>query len=71
MGRRSELTAAQRIELMLQMSRQEETGKRQVRWTSVSTQTLYHWRDDFIRTGYGGMCGRAGQSGIFSEVKRK
>ena len=71
MGRRSELTAAQRTELVLQLLRREETGKQLARRAGISEQTLCRWRDDFIRAGQGAMNGRDGQSGMQAVLKRK
>ena len=51
--------------------RREETGKHLAHRAGVSEQTLYRWRDDFIRAGQGAMNGRTGQSGIHAELKRK
>ena len=71
MGRRSELSARQRAEVVLQLLRREESGKRLARRVGVSEQTLYRWRDDFIRGGEGALNGKAGQSGAQAELRRK
>ena len=55
----------------MQLLRREETGKHLARRAGVSEQTLYRWRDDFIRGGQGALNGRAGQSGMQAELKRK
>ena len=71
MGRRSELTTAQRTEVVLQLLRREETGKHLARRAGVSEQTLYRWRDDFIRAGQDALIGEAGQSEMQADLKRK
>lgn len=63
MGRRPELTVAQRTELVLQLLRREETGKHLARRAGISEQTLNRWRDDFIRTGRGAGVRWAAQPG--------
>ena len=48
-----------------------EDREHQVRRAGDSEQTLYRWRDDFIRAGRGAMNGTAGQSRMQAELKRK
>ncbi len=71
MGRQSVLTAAQRTEVVLQLLRREDTGKRLARQAGVSEQTLYRWRDDFVRAGQGAMNGKSGRGGMQAELERK
>ena len=51
MGKRSELTAAQRRESVLVLLRREEPAAKVARRFGVSEQTLYRWRDEFLAGG--------------------
>lgn len=51
MGKRSELSKAQRREAVLALIRQEEPASRLSRRYGVSEQTLYRWRDEFLSAG--------------------
>ena len=51
MGKRSELTAAQRREAVLLLLRREEPAAKVARRCGVSEQTLYRWRDEFLAGG--------------------
>ena len=51
MGKRSELTASQRREVVLMLLRREEPAARLARRFGISEQTLYRWRDDFLAGG--------------------
>ena len=51
MGKRSELTAAQRREAVLVLLRREEPAAKVARRFGVSEQTLYRWRDEFLAGG--------------------
>jgi transposase len=49
MGKRSELNAAQRAQLVLRLLSQEEPAVQIARRAGISEQTLYRWRDKFIQ----------------------
>jgi len=51
MGKRSELTAAERREAVLVLLRREEPAAKVARRIGVSEQTLYRWRDEFLAGG--------------------
>ena len=51
MGKRSELTASQRREVVLMLLRREEPAAKLARRFGISEQTLYRWRDDFLAGG--------------------
>ena len=51
MAKRSNLTAAQRREAVLALVRREEPAAQVARRFSVSEQTLYRWRDEFLAGG--------------------
>lgn len=51
MAKRSELSVAQRREAVLALLRREEPAAVLARRFSVSEQTLYRWRDEFLAGG--------------------
>ena len=51
MGKRSNVTTAQRREAVLAVLRKEETVASAARRLGVSDQTLHRWRDDFLAAG--------------------
>ena len=51
MGKRSELSVAQRREAVLALLRREESCAKLARRYGVSEQTLSRWRDDFLAGG--------------------
>jgi transposase-like protein len=51
MGKRSELTPAQRRDAVLALLRREESAGKLARRIGVSEQTLYRWRDEFLAGG--------------------
>jgi len=58
MGRKSTLSPEQRTELVLRMLSKEEPAAQIARRAGVAEQTLYRWRDEFIRAGKQAMNGR-------------
>lgn len=67
MGKKSELSAEQRVQLVLRLLSKEEPAVQIARRAGISEQTLYRWREEFIGAGKRGLNGRGGQS---EEVKR-
>jgi|TARA_B100001971_G_C17727951_1_gene304499 transposase-like protein len=51
MGKKSELSASQRQEVILMMLRREEPINVLARRYGVSETTLHRWRDDFLTAG--------------------
>lgn len=51
MGRKSEFTLEQRTQLVLKLLSKEEPGAQIARRDGISEQTLYRWRDEFVRGG--------------------
>ena len=51
MGKRSELTPAQRRDAVLALLRREEPAGKLARRIGISEQTLYRWRDEFLAGG--------------------
>ena len=51
MGKKSELSVSQRLEIVLMILRKEEPSSVLARRYGVSETTLHRWRDDFIRAG--------------------
>ena len=61
MGKRSDLSVAQRREAVLALLRREEPAAKLVRRFGVSEQTLHRWRDEFLTAGEAALSG--GKSG--------
>ena len=70
MGKRSELTAAERREAVLALLRREEPGAKLARRIGVSEQTLYRWRDEFLAGGEAALAaGKGGADSRDREIK--
>ena len=57
MGKRSELSVAQRREAVLALLRREEPAAKLARRFGVSEQTLHRWRDEFLTAGEAALSG--------------
>lgn len=68
MARTSELTPEQRTEIVLSLLRKEEPASVLSRRHSVSANTLYQWRDEFIAGGTGNLA--SGRRQKRAEAKR-
>jgi transposase len=51
MGKESELSAEQRVQLVLRLLSKEEPAAQIARRAGIAEQTLYRWRDEFISAG--------------------
>ena len=51
MGKKSELGAAERRDVVLMLLRREESAAVLARRYGISEQTLYRWRDEFLSAG--------------------
>lgn len=72
MGRKSELSIAQRREVVLMMLRREEPVAVLARRYGVSEATLHRWREDFIRAGEAALAyGRGKKAGAEAEHVRR
>lgn len=61
MGKKSELGATERRNVVLMLLRREEPAAVLARRYGVSEQTLYRWRDDFLAAGEAALnAGKAG-----------
>ena len=60
MGKRSELSPAQRREAVLALLRHEEPGAKLTRRYGVSEPTRYWWRDEFLARGEAALAGSNG-----------
>ena len=70
MGKRSELTAAQRREAVLLVLRREEPAGKVARRSGVSEQTLYRWRDEFLAGGEAALAnGKGGADSRDREIR--
>ena len=72
MGRKSELSASQRQEIVLMMLRREEPIAVLARRYGVSETTLHRWRDDFLTAGQAALAyGRRKQANAEAERVRQ
>ena len=60
MGKRAEVSIAQRREAVLSLLRRDETASKIARRFAVSEPTLYRWRDEFLAGGEAGLSGSNG-----------
>jgi len=51
MGRKSKLTDAEKLEVILMLLRKQEPAATLARRYGVSEQSLYRWRDEFLEGG--------------------
>jgi len=51
MGRKSTMSPEQRVQVVLRLLSKEEPAVQIARRAGVSEQTLYRWRDEFVRGG--------------------
>jgi transposase len=58
MGWKSEMSVEQRTQLVLRLLSKEEPAAQIARRAGISEQTLYRWRDEFLRAGSAGLAGR-------------
>ncbi len=63
MGRRSDLSLAQRREAVLSLLRKEEPATKLSRRYGISEQTLFRWRDQFLAAGEAALSGGEGREG--------
>ncbi len=72
MGKKSELSASQRQEVVLMMLRREEPISVLARRYGVSETTLHRWRDDFLTAGGAALAyGRRKQVSVQAEHVRQ
>jgi transposase-like protein len=70
MGKKSELSVEQRVQLVLRLLSKEEPAVQIARRAGISEQTLYRWRDEFIGAGKQGLNGRGGKSEQAKKITR-
>lgn len=58
MPKKSDLSAAERAQLVLRLLSKEEPAVQIARRAGVSEQTLYRWRDEFIAGGRAQLAGK-------------
>ena len=58
MGKKSELSSEQRVQLVLRLLSKEEPAVQIARRAGISEQTLYRWRDEFVGGGKQALNGR-------------
>lgn len=62
MGRKSTMNPEQRAQVVLRLLSKEEPAVQVARRAGISEQTLYRWRDEFLRGGKQALSGRGTQS---------
>src|SRR5690606_2707274 len=70
MGRKSDVPAEKRIELVLALLRKEEPAAQIARRAGVSGPKLYRWRDEFISGGKAQLKGKGGEAQSAKELSR-
>lgn len=70
MGRKSEIPAERRVELVLSLLRKEEPAAQIARRAGVSEPTLYRWRDEFISGGKAQLQGKGSEAESGKELSR-
>lgn len=72
MARQSELSAAQRVAIMLMMLRKEEPIATLARRYEVSETTLHRWREEFLAGGQAALADRRSRKpdGQVAEISR-
>ncbi len=71
MGRRSNLTAAQKYEVVMKLLRREETAAKLARRYGVSEPTLYRYRDLFLESGKAGFSGKRDAEERIKELEKE
>lgn len=70
MGKKSMLTPEQRTQLVLRLLSKEEPAAQIARRAGISEQSLYRWRDEFIKAGQQAMNGRGAANEKAKEIDR-
>jgi transposase-like protein len=63
MGKKSELSVSQRLEIVLMILRKEEPISVLARRYGVSENTLHRWKDDFVKAGQAALAYGRGNAG--------
>lgn len=70
MGKRSEVSLADRREAVLSLLRREEAAGAIARRVGVSEPTLYRWRDEFLAGGDAALANGSGKKGADPRDRR-
>ncbi len=70
MGRKSEVSPAERREIVLKVLRKEESTAALARKHGVAEASIYRWYEQFLAAGLDGLKPRAAGSGASAEVDR-
>jgi transposase len=70
MGRKSTMSVEQRAKLVLRLLSKEEPAVQIARRAGVSEQTLYRWREEFLRGGQQALGGRGAEAEQAKVVER-
>ena len=70
MGKKSTMSPQERVNVVLRLLSKEEPAVQIARRAEISEQTLYRWRDEFLRGGQQALRGRDGSSEQAKVVER-
>ena len=68
MGKKSEISVSQRLEIVLMILRKQESISILARHYGVSETTLHRWRDDFVKAGQSALAYGRGNAGAGSDT---
>jgi len=68
MGKKSEISVSQRLEIVLMILRKQESISILARHYGVSETTLHRWRDDFVKAGQSALAYSRGNAGAGSDT---
>lgn len=70
MGKKSEISVSQRLEIVLMIFRKQESISLLARRYGVSETTLHRWRDDFVKAGQSALAYGQGNAGAGSDTAK-
>ena len=70
MGKKAEISADERREIVLKMLRKEESTASLARKHGVAEASIYRWHDQFLSGGLDGLKPKSLASGTNSEIQR-
>lgn len=70
MAKRSKLTDAEKVEVVLRLLRKEEPASKLARRYGISEHTLYRYRDRFLEGGKTGLLGNGDADARIRELER-
>ncbi|MGH8524538.1 MAG: transposase [Gammaproteobacteria bacterium] len=70
MTKKAELSAEERAQLVLRFLSREDSAANLARHAGIAEQTLYRWRDEFIRAGKQALNGAGAEKAQAKELAR-